>query len=403
MTRTPPHAIFCELTPPGRGGISTLGLFGPGILDTVKQVFRSSRPLDGPAGALVYGHIVGDDRQALDEVVVRVSGASDVEVHCHGGPAAVEAVARRLESCGLVRCDWERFVTLRGEAEGLGRIGVEAALLLPRLAALRPSLVVAAQSGGLLATAVADAAARAREGDLGTALRRLDELLAGYERTGRFLVCPPRIAVLGPPNSGKSSLVNRLLETDRVIVTDVPGTTRDVVTETATLDGLPVVLADTAGLRTTADAVERAGVERARVSAATADVVLIACDLSGVGAANEGTWAAGPRGVVLRVGTKADLAAGMSAESGWGGDGAAGAVGRAASIDVATSAETGQGIEPLRRAILERLGFRWPGEGEAVPFTSSQAGVLGRAREELDRGRGRAASDLLAPLLPLSR
>jgi len=396
MTDARDDAIFCELTPPGRGGISTLGLFGPGVLQIVQVIFRCSRPLEGGQGRLFYGRIVDEQGLPVDEVIVRVSGEAEVEGHCHGGPAAVEAVAERLESYGLRRCTWPDFVRSRAEAEGRGLIAVEAALWLPQLAALRPVLIVTAQGNGLLAAAVRAVIVLVEEGRLKEARDRLDMLLQSYQRTGRFIERPPRVAVVGPPNSGKSSLVNRLLGANRGIVTEIPGTTRDVVTETASLDGLPIVLADTAGLRVAEDHVEKIGVERARAVAAVADVVVETCDLSGQAWMGEAGAARGSRpqllgeartSAVLRVGTKADLAL-----AGGAGDGAA--------VDVVTSAVTGKGIAELGSAILTRLGFHWPDEGEAVPFTASQADALRAARRFIEQGRNEAAIDLLMSLVP---
>ncbi|NLX58554.1 MAG: GTP-binding protein [Phycisphaerae bacterium] len=391
MTDASHDAIFCELTPPGRGGISTLGLFGPGILQTLQGVFRSSRPMEDGRDRLFYGRIVDEQGLPVDEVIVRVLGGTEAEVHCHGGPAAVEGVGCRLESCGIRRCTWAAFVSAHAEADGRGLIAAEAALWLPRLAALRPALIVAAQGNGLLAGAVRAVATSLGNGRVDEARERLDALLRSYQRTGRFIERPPHVAVVGMPNSGKSSLVNRLLGADRVIVTEIPGTTRDVVAETVSLDGLPVVLADTAGLRTAEDRVERIGVERARAEAATADVVVETCDLSGEAgtASGPGRESAGDARppAVLRVGTKADLVS-------------AGAVRGVVAVDVVTSAVTGQGIEELRRAILERLGFRWPDDGEPVPFTASQANALRAANCSIEQGRGDVALSLLTSFVP---
>jgi len=107
---------------------------------------------------------------------------------------------------------------------------------------------------------------------IGTALEAIERLLATAS-SGRIMREGLRIAIVGPPNSGKSSLLNALLGSDRAIVTDIPGTTRDFVEESADLGGAPCVLIDTAGLRETADPVEALGVQRTRAQAANADIV----------------------------------------------------------------------------------------------------------------------------------
>jgi tRNA modification GTPase len=211
--------------------------------------------------------------------------------------------------------------------------------------------------------------------------------MATYQTIGCRLECPPRVAILGPANVGKSSLLNRLVGRDRAIVDAAPGTTRDVVTERADLRGLPVVLADTAGLRAPGDAVEQLGIERARAEALHADVLLVLVDLSRPPTPDEAAVIADRPAGSLLVGSKADLphcAAGPSL-----------------AVDVATSAVTGQGLDELSERILTRLAFRWPALGEAVPFTARQADALRAAKQALYRGScddaRRHLDDLVAP------
>ncbi|NIA21201.1 MAG: GTP-binding protein [Anaerolineaceae bacterium] len=382
------------MTPPGRGGISTLSLFGPEVHVLLQKVLRTRRPLPDRSGCLVYGHIVSEAGQTLDEVIVHLADSSDpagragqIEVHCHGGPVAVRAVAGRLESAGLVQRSWPDFLRQRAAGTGTPRIEVECELLLAGVATLRASLVVAGQRNGLLVGAVEQLRPLVEGGRPDRALAAVDHLLARYERTGRFIEQPPRVAILGPANSGKSSLMNRLVGAERAIVTEIPGTTRDVVTETAGLDGLPVVLADTAGLRDSEDSVERLGVQRARTEAIRADLLLATSDLSrprdlsAVAGLAEPGGAAGP---VIRVGTKADLASATAAGE---------------EIDLATSALTGQGIDELVRLILSRLGFCWPRSGQAVPLADRQASLLRQVRRATEQGRLAAALEYIGDLL----
>jgi len=377
MTSCGGKNIFAELTPPGRGGISTLALFGPRVHALLQEVFQARRPLPDTAGKLVYGRIVAEGGQTLDEVIVHLAclagETSEIEVHCHGGPVAVRAVAERLESAGLQRRSWPEFLGERAAGTGTSQIEVESELMLAKVPTLRASLVVVAQRNGLLAGAVERLRRLVEAGESNRALAVTDDLLARYERTGRFIERPPRVAILGAANSGKSSLMNRLVGSERVIVTEIPGTTRDVVTETAVFDGLPVMLADTAGLQDSADTVERLGVQKARAEAIQADLLLVTQDLSrphNAGAAAE--LADLGRGAVpaICVGTKADLAPGAEADG---------------EIDSVTSAVTGQGIDELAHLVLSRLDFRWPQSDEAVPFTERQALLLRQVRRTIEQ------------------
>lgn len=385
--------IFAELTPPGRGGITTLGVLGSAARDALARVFRSRRAALPELDQLLYGHLVAADGSTLDEVIVRGAAGQDetvsrdgveVEIHCHGGPAAVGAVAARLVEVGLVGVAWPDYLAARAVRLGLSRIVLESELLLAGLSTLPACLVVVAQRNGLLAAAVAEVGDFISSGHADRATARLGALIAAYETIGRWLERPPRVAILGPANVGKSSLMNRLLGRDRVIVDAAPGTTRDVVTERAELAGLPVVLADTAGLRTPGDAVEQLGIERARAEAFRADVLLVLADLSRPPTADgSSVLAARPAGSIL-VGTKADLvhcAAGPSCR-----------------VDLATSAVSGQGIDELVAKVLGKLAFRWPAATEAVPFTRRQADLLRAARQALAAGSIPAAREHLAAL-----
>ena len=320
--------------------------------------------------------------------LARLAGeTSEIEVHCHGGPVAVRAVANRLESAGLERRSWPEFLGERAAANGASQIEVESELMLANVPTLRASLVVVGQRNGLLAGAAERLRLLVEAGDSDGARAAVDALLVRYEQTGRFIERPPRVAILGAANSGKSSLMNRLVGSERVIVTEIPGTTRDVVTETAVFDGLAVVLADTAGLRDSDDTVERLGVQKARAEAIRADLLLVTQDLSeprDPAAAAE--LAELGRGAVpaIYVGTKADLVPGAEADG---------------EIDAVTSAVTGQGIDALVHLVLSRLDFRWPQSDEAVPLNERQASLLRQVRSAIEKGRREAALECISDFL----
>ena len=193
-------------------------------------------------------------------------------------------------------------------------------------------------------------------------------ILLARANLGRHLVRPWRVVLAGPVNVGKSSLINALAGYGRSIVHDAPGTTRDAVTATTAIDGWPVELCDTAGLRQGGDAVERAGIERAQERLAQADLAVLVFD-RGV------PWSADDQALVdewpgsLLVHNKRDLP-GPADDRPTG---------------LMTSALRGDGVENLLEAIARRLVPDPPPAGAAVPFTAEQMETVYRLADEIDR------------------
>jgi len=228
------------------------------------------------------------------------------------------------------------------------------------------------------------------------AVDRLNGLLAGA-RQGRLLRDGIVLAIIGRPNAGKSSLLNALAGADRAIVTDIPGTTRDVLREQIDLDGVPVHIADTAGIRETEDRIEAEGVRRAREALAAADVALLVEDVTRPAPEDDALQREVPAGVhCIRVRNKIDL---LPAEA------AAGPAPEDA-VGVAISARTGQGIERLRTMIRAAVGARDQAEG-AFSARQRHIDALLRARAHLDAGRAEMAAsgsgELLAEELRLAQ
>ncbi|MEX0345682.1 MAG: tRNA uridine-5-carboxymethylaminomethyl(34) synthesis GTPase MnmE [Rhizobiaceae bacterium] len=193
-------------------------------------------------------------------------------------------------------------------------------------------------------------------------------------RIGEILRRGFRIAIVGKPNVGKSSLLNALLKRDAAIVTDVPGTTRDVIEAALDLNGYKVVLFDTAGIHETEDAVERIGIERAIEKARTANLVLHLCE-HGTGADSD--IALQFDVPVIRVGTKSDHGAGCSKEG----------------FDVVISTVTPEGLDRLLEMISNHVSGM-AGEPEIMPFRQRHSELLTAAGECLDRAAGIELDDI---------
>ncbi len=297
-----------------RSAIGILRMSGDGCIGTVDRVFKAKngRPMaDAPSGKMVYGELRGEDGALLDLcmcVVFRsphsATGEDTAELHCHGSPVALSSGLRALFRAGARQAGPGEF-TKRAFLNG--KLDLTEAEAVADLIDAETEAAVRNASGqlagavmrkcGLVYDALIDIVSHfqaeidfpdedvepfelARYGDvLLRSLSSLRELLATFER-GRLLRDGVRCAIVGRPNVGKSSLLNALLGYERSIVTDIPGTTRDTVEEKCVLGGVLLRLIDTAGLRESAEAVERLGVERTLSAMGNAGLILAVLDSS---------------------------------------------------------------------------------------------------------------------------
>jgi len=299
-------------TPIGIGGIGIVRMSGPEAPSILRRLFRPARGDDSAwhpePRRLTYGHIVDPENgQPVDEVLVAYMPAPHtytrqdvVEINGHGGPMPLRRILELCLRYGARLAEPGEF-TLRAFVHGridLAQAEAVRDVILARTeAALR---VATAQLDGHLSTEVQrvrgqlvdvlawleasidfaedEIPSRDIGPDLEVIHQELEELLRGAER-GLVYRQGVRAAIVGRPNVGKSSLLNRLLRTSRAIVTPVPGTTRDTLEETLNLQGIPLVLVDTAGITEhTDDVVEQLGIARSRQALAQADLALLVVD-----------------------------------------------------------------------------------------------------------------------------
>jgi tRNA modification GTPase len=324
--------IVAPATPLGRGALAIVRIDGPhsaAILETLGGVSPDTR-----IATLAQLHL---DRDPLDECIAiryaaphSFTGNDLVELTLHGSPLLVERVIAAIIACGARLAEPGEFTeraVLNGkldlvQAESIAdlinsRTALQAKLSLGNLhgvlsrraASVRESLlhVISRLEAAL------DFSEEGYEFITGNDARREieraiadTEALAETYRRGRATNEGLTAVILGRPNAGKSTLLNRLVGSDHAIVTPIPGTTRDIVRETIEIGGLPVTIADTAGLRTSGDVVEEIGVARAREAAASADIILYLVDTS-VGLTADDELTAYPAAIVIY--TKTDLAA----------------------------------------------------------------------------------------------
>jgi tRNA modification GTPase len=391
--------IAAIATPPGRGGIGVVRVSGPGALQVAERVGGVIPP---PRQARktkfrgAHGELIDEGLLLYFPAPASYTGESVVELHGHGGVVVLQAILDACLQAGARAAEPGEF-TRRAFLEGkLDLAQAEAVADLIDAASREAARSAMRSLSGEFSKAVRDIVAdlvelRAlteamldfpeeevdalhREGAsarLQSLRTRLADLL-DRSRQGALLASGVHVVIAGPPNVGKSSLLNRLSGQDRAIVTPVAGTTRDALREPITLQGVPLVLVDTAGIRAGGDEIERLGMDRTRAELAQADVVL-AVHEAGAPTTLKEEWP--PAAVRIDVYNKIDLAPGFC-------------VPEEETPCVAVSAKTGEGLEDLRRAILRAAG--WTSAGETV--------YLARARH-LDAMK-RAAACLSAASTP---
>jgi tRNA modification GTPase len=393
---TPTDTIVAIATPPGRGGIGIVRVSGPAAATIAATL---AAPLPAPRRA-VARRFADADGAPLDACLAvwfpaphSFTGEDVLELHGHGGPVVLDLLVARCIALGARPARAGEFSERAflndkldlAQAEAVADL-IDAGSAAAARAALRSlagefSARVHALEAGLVELRVfveasidfgeediellAAGAVASRLATLGDDLRTLS---ASAEQ-GRQLQEGCTVVIAGRPNAGKSSLLNALAGHDAAIVTEVPGTTRDVLRERVDLDGLPLLLLDTAGLRDGAERVEAEGIRRARVELARADHVLYVVDAADAAA----------RGALPRE--LAELAAGVPVTVVYNKSDLAGA---AAGEGCAISALTGRGLSELRAHLKVALGYR-PGE----------AGVLSARRRHLD-ALARSAARLAA-------
>jgi tRNA modification GTPase len=415
--------IAAVATPAGRGGIGILRISGRDARVVAEHLLRNAPDWSPWVAAL--STLTDSDGRAIDHVVVtffaapRSYTAEDiVEIACHGSPVVLRHALDRACRAGARLAEPGEF-TLRAFLNG--RID------LPRAEAIRDLIdsttlyqarVAAQQADGSVSrrlkplkdqmlelVALLEAGIDFAEDDVSVApteeiVRRLDPIIAGVGALaasfayGKLVHDGFSLAIVGRPNVGKSSLFNRLLEQDRAIVTPIAGTTRDVVSESAAIEGIPVRLLDTAGIREGQDLVESLGIERSYQAMTDADLTLVVWDASSVVTEEDRALLerAKSQGRHLLVANKSDVGGGVDHA-------------------IAVSALTGQGIGELRRAIVASIapegrmeqdgGFITSLRQEQLLRESHEALVKARSAAELGIPHEMLLLDMYAALVPI--
>ena len=415
--------IVAISTPLARSGVGVIRLSGEQASGIASAILRFPTGHQWKSWSATLAELIDERGQCVDQVVVTLFAAPRsytaqdvVEISCHGSPVVLRFCLQRAVSAGARLAEPGEF-TLRAFLNG--RIDLpqaEAVRDLIDATTLYQARVAAQQVEGSVSRrlrpvkeklleliALLEAGIDFAEDDVSVAptaeiLARLDSVLEGVDRLlasagyGKLVHSGFTLAIAGRPNVGKSSLFNALVGRDRAIVADLPGTTRDTITETAEIQGIPVRFVDTAGIREGQSHVEKLGIARSFEAMADADLVLVAVDLSAP--MDQGDVALLDRADII-VGNKMDLPHAFEASTDW----------------VAVSALTGEGIAALRARIVavlapgseggEESGFITSVRHETLLLEAREALVSARRAAELGIPHEMLLLDLYAALRPL--
>lgn len=384
ITKHSSDVIAAIATPPGRGGIGIVRISGTHLESVAKAVLGQ---LPAPRQAELR-YFFDHDKQAIDQGIAlyfpaphSYTGENVLELHGHGGPAVMNLLLNRCLQAGARLAEPGEF-TLRAflndkldllQAEGIADL-IEASTSSAARSAVRSlsgefsdsiqQLVRSLTDLRVLIEATLDfpeeeidflQSAHATE-QLHTIQAKLEQVLTA-SRHGHLLQEGISIVLAGQPNVGKSSLLNRLAKKEVAIVTEIPGTTRDPIQQSIDIEGIPVHLIDTAGLRETTDIVEQHGIARTRTAIEQADLILLLIDSqAGMTQADQAILEQLPQHLpILTVSNKIDLS-----------NEAARIKENASGTTVFLSARSGEGIALLRQAVLKIIGWQANIAGEGV-------------------------------------
>lgn len=415
MTRKLP--IIAVATAPGKAGVSVIRISGQQLLPMAEALFHKALA-PRQANLLTLRDARGESIDQLIAIYFAApasfTGEDVLELQCHGGPQLLELVMKRClelgKDQGLVIAEPGEFslraylnnkidlaqaeaiadlidaqseAAVRGAARSLqGAFSNDINSLIEEITQLRILVESTLDFPEEEIEFLENAQARQR---LSMVMQKLKTLREGAKQ-GKILRDGVQLVLAGAPNVGKSSLLNRLAGEEVAIVTPIAGTTRDRVKESITINGVPMHIIDTAGLRETSDLVEAKGIERSWDAIRTADLVIFLQDPSaketveGAEALELKTQvlkALPPKCPVLEVGNKSDLLDKLSAKHG-------------ESSSLLISAKTGEGIEDLKQRILESVGWGGTQEG-AIVARRRHLDCLDRAATHLDKSQQFAA------------
>lgn len=393
--------IVALSTPRGRGAIGVIRLSGPSALPIVQRLTQHTKEFEHRRATLAQVKY-GPTGEVLDEVIVTffmsphsLTGEDLVEIACHGSSAVIRQILDMSLNFGAQLAGPGEF-TLRSltngkinlaEAEAIRDLidsqtqaaakqaarqlnGELSRTLEPLKNSLVETIVLLESALEFVEDDLPETSRRSTTDQLRALSDSLRRLSASYS-AGHLLIDGVKVAITGRPNVGKSSLFNALVARDRAIVTDVPGTTRDTLTESVDIGGIPMVLTDTAGLRSTVDDIETLGIARAQQAMSDADLILLVLDGSvALGSEDEELISQTSSVRRLLVVNKCDVDSFSTSDLQGGA--------------ITVSAKTGDGIEKLRASILAEFSDTGLDSGGLLITNARHHDLLLRAQEGIE-------------------
>ncbi|MEZ5942305.1 MAG: GTPase [Planctomycetaceae bacterium] len=372
---TGPECVFAILTGRGRGGVATFALHGNvRLADGVFTAKNGRLAADQYLNRICFGLIELTDGSAREEAVYCRTAENRAEIHCHGGPAVQRLIAEALLRSGVLQVSAKEFLAATD-----GPLAADAALVLAKSQTSRTAKILLAQQARF-----PQFLEQIGKLPIGERIASLRESLQ-WETFGRHLTEPWMIVLCGPPNVGKSTLLNALVGYNRAIVFDQPGTTRDVLTAETAIEGWPMRFVDTAGLRSTTDELEQAGIEQGKQTLAQADLLLVLHDIT-QGPSDLPAEVSEAQVQRIDVWNKCDAQLQQKEVA-------------PTNDSVHISALKHEGLEPLFERIVARLVPALPSADAVIPCSSQQANWLRdllEAAEQEDESRWTARLEELA-------
>ena len=404
--------IVAISTPPGHGGIGIVRLSGPAACAIAEPLLKLRNPL-APAQAR-FAEVLDLTGETLDEAVVTYFAAPHsyttediVEIAAHGSPVLLDHLLRQCLAAGARLAEPGEFTQRAFLSGRLDLTQAEAVHDLIEATTLHQARIAAQQLGGSLSRqitpikqqlialiAALEAGIDFAEDDIDTLptaqiitqIEAIQAPLTALEQTfayGKIVHNGFTLAIVGRPNVGKSSLFNCLVRRDRAIVTATPGTTRDLVTERVSLEGIPVELVDTAGLRDATDEAETIGIAKSREAMVEADIVLLVLDATASPhPEDEATIAALTSRPLIIAANKSDLSPNTLHTK------------QTTHPTIKTSALTGTGLAELRAAILAYITSAAPTSDTALLTNLRQQQAVSSAVASLARARQAAVNTI---------